>query len=442
MLDAASSEGPAPWPSAARAWWAVGMFCLTAVLSYSDRQVLSLLVDPLRADLHLTDVDVGLLQGAAFSLIYAVAGLALGHAADVLSRKFVILAGIVIWSVATFTCGYATSFAQLFAARAAVGIGEAALAPAAISMLTDSFPSERRGAAIGTFLMGMIIGSGAAIAIGGLVIQAAQAGLFRGIPVLGALAPWRTVLVCLGLLGVPVMALVATVREPERRHRALAGSAARSLPLREVLAHLRALRTFLMPLYIAMGLSNICDYSLLSWTPALLSRRFGLGAGEIGTELGTVVVFAGVLGAAGAGIVADRLVRLGIEKARLKLAYFTLIIGAIGTLVTAAPTAPLIFSCVGVWILASTSAQAAGLTILQEMVPNEIRGLSVSISSLVNIGLGLALGAALPAAVGVYILHDPQAVGLAMTLVALPAAIVSILLYRRAMTSIDEVVTA
>jgi len=288
----------------------------------------------------------------------------------------------------------------------------------------------------------MIIGSGAALAIGGLVIQAAQAGFFRGIPVVGALAPWRTVFVCLGLLGLPVLALVATVREPERRHRALAGSAARSLPLREVLARLRGLRRLLIPLYIAMGLCNICDYSLLSWTPALLSRRFGLGAGEIGTVLGAVVVLAGVLGAAGAGILADRLVRRGIEKARLKLAYFMLIVSAIGTLVAAAPTAGLIFSCVGVWILASTSAQAAGLTILQEMVPNEIRGLSVSISSLVNIGLGLALGAALPAAAGVYILHDPRAVGPAMTLVALPAAMLAILLYRRAMTSIDEVVTA
>ena len=417
------------------------MFCIAAVLSYSDRQVLSLLVDPLRADLRLSDFDVSLLQGVAFSLIYAVAGLALGRAADVLPRKAVVLAGIVVWSVATLTCGYATSFTQLFAARAAVGIGEAALAPAALSMLTDSFPSERRGAAIGTFLMGMIIGSGAAIAIGGLVIQAAQAGFFRGMPVLGELAPWRTVLVCLGLSGLPVITLVATVREPERRHRTVAG-AAQALPFRAVLARFRTLRSFLIPLYIAMGLSNICDYALLSWTPALLSRRFGLGAGEIGTVLGTVVVLAGVLGATGAGIVADRLVRLGIDKARLKLAYVTLIVGTIGTLVAAAPSAALIFSLVGVWILASTSGQAAGLTILQEIVPNEIRGLSVSISSLVNIGLGLALGAALPALVVEYILHDTQAVGLAMTLVALPAAIVSILLYRRAMTSIDEVVTA
>lgn len=432
---------PAPWPAPARAWWTVGMFCIAAVLSYSDRQVLSLLVDPLRADLHLSDFDVGLLQGVAFSLIYAFAGLALGRAADVLSRKAVVLVGIAIWSVATLSCGYATSFGQLFVARAAVGVGEAALAPAALSMLTDSFPSERRGAAIGTFLMGMIAGSGAAITIGGLVIQAAQAGVFRGVPVLGELAPWRTVMVCLGLLGLPVSLLISTVREPLRRHRAVAG-ASHALPLREVLARLMALRSFLIPLYIAMGLSNICDYALLSWTPALLSRRFGLGAGTIGSVLGAVVIVVGVLGATGAGIVADGLVRRGVEKARLKLAYVTLIVGAIGTLVVAAPSPLLVFLLVGIWILASTSGQTAGLTVLQEVTPNEIRGLSVSIASLLNIGLGLALGAALPTLVAKYLLEDTQAVGLAMTLVALPAAIVSILLYRRAMTTLDKAVAA
>lgn len=440
MPDSALAEHPAPWPAPSRAWWAVGMFCIAAVLSYSDRQVLSLLVDPLRADLRLSDFDVSLLQGVAFSLIYAVAGLALGRAADVLSRKAVVLTGIAIWSIATLSCGYATSFGQLFVARAVVGVGEAALAPAALSMLTDSFPAERRGAAIGTFLMGMIIGSGAAIAIGGLVIEAAEAGLFRSVPLLARLAPWRTVMVCLGLLGVPVLLLIASVREPLRRHRALAGPA-HALPLRGVLARLRALRAFLIPLYIAMGLSNICDYALLSWTPTLLSRRFGLGAGTIGTVLGVVVIAAGVLGATGAGIVADALVRRGVQNARLKLAYVTLMVGAVGTLVFAAPAPLWVLSLVGIWILASTSGQTAGLTVLQEVAPNEIRGLSVSISSLVNIGLGLALGAALPTLVEKYLLHDTQAVGSAMTLVALPSAILSILLYRRAMTTLDRTVT-
>src|SRR5258707_1164259 len=120
-----ATTGEPPWPPVSRAWWAVGAFCIAAILSYSDRQILSLLVDPIRADLHATDVQVSLLQGAAFALIYAVAGVALGRAADVLPRRWVIVTGILIWSFATLACGYAGSFWTLFAARAFVGVGEA-----------------------------------------------------------------------------------------------------------------------------------------------------------------------------------------------------------------------------------------------------------------------------------------------------------------------------
>src|SRR5947207_4962335 len=112
--SSSAAAGETPWPPASRAWWAVGVFCIAAVLSYSGRQILSLLVEPIRADLHITDVQIGLLQGAAFALIYAVAGVALGRAADVLPRRWVIVAGILIWSVATVACGYAGSFWTLF----------------------------------------------------------------------------------------------------------------------------------------------------------------------------------------------------------------------------------------------------------------------------------------------------------------------------------------
>src|SRR6516225_1782664 len=203
----AVTPGEPPWPSASRAWWAVGVFCIAAILSYSDRQILSLLVDPIRADLHITDAQVGLLQGAAFSLIYAVAGVALGRAADVMPRRLVIVAGVLVWSVGTLACGYANSFGSLFAARAAVGIGEAALAPAATSIIADSFRAHRRGAGIGVFLMGMVVGAGGALALGGFILQAAQSGALAGVPVLGALAPWRAGLVVLGLAGLPVALL-------------------------------------------------------------------------------------------------------------------------------------------------------------------------------------------------------------------------------------------
>ncbi|HZZ70177.1 MAG TPA: MFS transporter [Phenylobacterium sp.] len=415
------------------------MFCIAAILSYSDRQILSLLVDPIRADLHITDVQVGLLQGAAFALIYAVAGVALGRAADVLPRRLVIVGGIAVWSLATVACGYASSFSALFAARAAVGIGEAALAPAAMSIITDSFPANRRGAGAGAFLMGMVIGGGVAISLGGFILQAAQAGALRGMPVLGALAPWRAGLVILGLLGLPVALLAATVPEPARRH-LIAGEGGRPAPLRDAALRLAALWPALAPLYAAMGLASLCDFAILNWVPTLLIRRFGVGVAEIGGVLGGVVIVGGIAGSFGVGLVADRMVRRGGGASRLRLAVWSMLaVGLVSTLFIVAPSPPLVFAFAGLWIFASTTGQALGLTVLQELAPGDARGLSVSLASLINIGIGLALGAALPALILQHLLHSSTEVGAAITLVALPSAVVATLLYRLALTAARKI---
>ena len=430
--------GEAPWPASSRAWWAVGVFCIAAILSYSDRQILSLLVDPIRADLHATDVQIGLLQGAAFALIYAVAGVALGRAADVLPRRLVIVTGIVIWSLATVACGYAHSFTSLFVARAAVGIGEAALAPAAMSIITDSFPVNRRGAGIGAFLMGMIVGGGVAIALGGFILQAAQAGALRGLPIIGALAPWRSGLVILGLLGLPIAALAATVGEPKRRH-LMSGGSGRPVPFRDAAMRLGALWPALAPLYAAMGLSSLGDFAILNWVPTFLSRRYGVGVAEIGGVLGAVVIVGGVMGSFGAGLVADRMVKRGSGSSRLRLAVGVMVIGVVATLFIIAPSPGVVFAFAGLWIFASTTGQAVGITVLQEIAPGDARGLSVSIVSLINIGIGLALGAELPALVLEHVLHDPTKVGTAITIVALPAAILATLLYRVALATARKI---
>jgi MFS family permease len=128
---------------------------MATVLSYTDRQILSLLVDPIRHDLSISDTQIGLLIGTAFALVYGVAGLPLGWLADRLRRRDLIVAGILLWSCGTVCCGIAHDFPHFFAARLLVGIGEAVLTPASISMISDSFPAPKRGLATSVFLMGM-----------------------------------------------------------------------------------------------------------------------------------------------------------------------------------------------------------------------------------------------------------------------------------------------
>jgi predicted MFS family arabinose efflux permease len=268
-----------------------------------------------------------------------------------------------------------------------------------------------------------------ALALGGFILQAAEAGALRGVPVLGALAPWRAGLVVLGLLGAPVALLTATVVEPKRRHR-LAGATGAPPSLAQAVSALLSLWRPLAPLYAAMGLANICDFAILNWTPTLLIRRFGLGVGEIGGVLGGAVIVAGVLGSFGAGLLADRLVRRGGRPARLRLSVAAMAVGIFATLLVVAPAPSVVFLMAAIWICASTTGQSLGLTLLAELAPGDARGLSVSLASLINIGIGLAAGAAAPALIMDHVLHDPTKVGAAVTLAALPCALASTLLYR------------
>ena len=163
-----------PYPSSRRAWTAVLILFATAVLAYTDRQVMSLLVDPIRHDLHVDDTGMSLLLGLAFAMVYGVAGLPLGVLADRMSRRNLLAAGVAVWSVGTLMCGLAPSFAVLFAARIVVGLGEAVLSPAAISLISDGFPPRQWGAAVGVYFTGIAIGIGGAILIGGEVLAAVR----------------------------------------------------------------------------------------------------------------------------------------------------------------------------------------------------------------------------------------------------------------------------
>ncbi len=398
------------------------MFSGAAILSYTDRQVLSLLVDPLRADLHITDSEVGVLQGLAFALIYSIAGLPLGRLADVVPRRLVIIVGVLIWSLGTLACGLAPNFVALFGARVLVGVGEAALAPAAISMISDLFPPNRRGVAIGVFLMGMTVGGGIAITLGGLILQAANEGLFKALPLIGAMHPWRAALVLLSLPGPIIAAILLTVREPARRN--VSGSKAPG-SLAASLAGFRLRAGVLVPLYFAMALVSIGDNAIGAWSPSLLSRRFAMPPGQIGILLGGAAVITGVIGTVVGGLIADRLVKRGGPARRLTLAFAASAIGVVGGLIGFAVSGGQVVALFALWALMSAVAGSIGITAVQEIVSNEMRGLSVAINSFGNILIGVVGGTSLTAFVTDYVLRSPLAVGWSITAVTVPVGIVA-----------------
>ncbi|MDE2619083.1 MAG: MFS transporter [Sphingomonadales bacterium] len=207
MTDLAPSASPPPGVPGSltlrQANLALAVFLAAYVLSFVDRQILGLMVDPIRRDLGLSDLQIGLLQGAAFALLYATLGVPFGMSVDRWSRRNLIVGGIITWSVATALCGLAGSFAALFAARVLVGVGEATLSPAVHSYLSDAYPRHRLARAMAIYNLGITLGSGMALIIGGWVVALIARSGMAEIPGLGALQPWQAAFLAVAAPGVP-----------------------------------------------------------------------------------------------------------------------------------------------------------------------------------------------------------------------------------------------
>lgn len=401
----------------------VAVFCFAGFISYVDRMILSVLVDPLQRELGIGDAQLSLLQGAAFAIVYVFAGLPLGVLADRKTRRNLIIVGAIIWTTGTLLCGLAPSFGTLFAARILVGIGEAALAPAAASMISDSFPAHQRGTALGVFMMGMVVGGPGAVGVGGALLSYAQSGAFVGFPILSGLTDWRVVLVVVGILGFIIPTLMLTVREPKRQERETEASVA------AVIAHVRSERVLLLALLLGVALLSVGDYGLYSWAPSVMSREFEWSPDKIGGYFTLITTITGILGAVLGGVFSDAAAKRFGEQARFKVAAGAALVGAFAAACIAGPRPEYVLFGLGLWTLASSFGAIGGIAALQQAMPNEMRGIAMSFVAFCNTLLGLGIGPTIVASVTEFGFERPEAVGLAIALVVVPASILSLCLF-------------
>ena len=206
-----------PFPRRSAAWYALFVLMVCYTLSYIDRQILAFLVEPLKHELEITDTQIGLLQGIYFAMFYTFVGLPMGWLADRYSRRNIVAAGVLFWSVMTVLSGAARSYLTLSLARMGVGLGESTTNPCAFSMISDFFPKEKLSTALSVYMMGIQLGSGLALIIGGVVVQAVMQMPPMDLPWLGTLSPWRLTFFAVGLPGLVFALLVLTFKEPARR---------------------------------------------------------------------------------------------------------------------------------------------------------------------------------------------------------------------------------
>ena len=375
----------------------------TAVLSYTDRQVLSLLVDPIRADLGISDTQISLLLGTAFAVVYGVAGIPLGWLADRTSRRNLIFGGVIVWTLGTLACGLSQSFGQLFAGRLVVGLGEAVLSPAAISLISDYFPPSRRGTAVACFLSGIAMGIGAAILIGGGVLHFVQVGALAGTP-LADLAPWRMVLLLIGAPGLLWALVILAIREPVRRGAEtaaenevasgsqVAGSSA-GVGDRGASAPVAAAGwSKVIPIYAVVAIASLVDNAVGAWAPTLLTREFQLDRAQVGVQLGILLTAAFGGGVLIGGWLADKAGVTGGWSRKLLVCLVAggLILPVAATLNTANVT--LVMLSIPAYFALSGIVTACGFSAILDVVPNRSRGLAMSISFFLNVAIGGAVG--------------------------------------------------
>jgi len=397
------------------AWYVALVLMLCNTLSFIDRQILGLLVTPIKVDLGISDTGIGLLQGLAFGIFYTLLGLPMGRIVDRGNRRNLVTAGISLWSVMTGACAAASGFWTLFLARMGVGVGEATLSPSAFSLISDYFPKERLGSALSVFSMGVFFGSGSALIIGGLVI--------------GAVGSWRFTFLIFGLPGLLAGLMALTIKEPTRKH--LLSDKGSKLTLGEVFEQVRIRWQSVVGICLAFAFQAMCNYAQQAWLPTYFVRTHGWQLRQAGLTLGVISLGTGLMGAYFGGSLCDRWQQLRKTDAPLRVAvlatacaglFFTLAIALTDLKLQIAFLVPAFFFLA----MPIGSAYAS----LQLILPNQVRGQIGALQVFTLNLVGLILGPFLPGFFNDYLFKDPLMVGWSLALTVGLASLISALLFR------------
>lgn len=418
-----SSTGD-PYPAPRYAWYVVGVLTLVYIFSFIDRQILSLLVAPIRTDLHISDTQISLLSGFSFAIFYVSFGIPVGRIADSKSRTGLIALGFTAWSAFTAACGLAGSFVQLAAMRMGVGVGEATLSPAAYSLITDYFPPQRRAVAQGVYNMGIYIGSGVALLVGGIVAGALSGHDEYMLPIIGSVKPWQLVFLVIGAAGVCVVPIMLTVREPMRQN--VGESGVTSVPLSQVVQYVKRNFATYTCHNVGIAMLSFSSYGINAWMPSYLIRHFHWTPAHVGVVLGTNAAVAGSLAVFTGGWIADRLAMRGHQDAYIRVALWSAVLWfppGIAMLLT--QSTDVLMVCLASSTFFGAAAFGIGPASLMQVTPQRMRGQIGAVYLFVVNLIGLGIGPTAVAMCTDYLFHDDNMVGSSILVVACAAHLVS-----------------
>lgn len=434
--------GDEPYVKESYAWFVVGILMIAYIFSFVDRQILSLLVEPMKADLGISDNQMGLLMGFSFAIFYTFFGIPMGRLADSKSRRTIIAIGLGVWSIMSTGCGIAKNFGQLAMFRMGVGVGEAALSPSAYSLITDLFRPSRIALAISIYGAGIYIGSGMAYLLGGIVVDWVSTTPTVELPVVGEIRSWQSVFFYIGIPGLLFAPFLFLIKEPKRRGLGKKADTG-SVPFSEVVNFVATnWRTFLYH-NLGFALLSFISYGSGSWIPSYFVRIHEMSGGDTGKIYGIIVILFGTLGIINGGFFADRLRAKGYKDSKMRVGFYAAVAHLpLGLLFPFAPneTIAILILCPSVYTAAMPFGVAPAA--IQEMMPNRMRGQASAIYLFVVNMIGLGLGPSAVAFFTVNVFKDDMKIHWSLATVSTTAGIVAAFLLWQGMKQFRKTIEA
>lgn len=421
----ASSALEPPWPPSRVAWYMIFVTALVRLSAQLDLGILSLLVEPIKRDLSLSDSQMGLLLGFAFALVYAVLGVPLSTFVDTRSRRAILAIGVVCWSIATALTGLAQTFWQLFLCRVGVGAAESVNGPATYSLIADYFPREKLPRAIAAMILGTIAGTGLSLILGSVVIAALTHLPRLVVPGIGAIRQWQMVFVIMGLPGLVFALLMLTVPEPPRRPSAPASDTPDAKLFRYLFAHWRVF----LPMFLGLILSAIESGGSAAWRPAFFQRTYGWLPHQAGLATGIAALIGSPIGLWLGAWLAERLMRRD-DAANVRVVQISWL--AATPFIIAGPLMPtpwLATACALLSALFSMMGAPTQNAALQSVTPGELRARITALYLLTYTVAGQGIGPSFIAATTDFILRDEHTLRFALAgtaAVMMPLAVLAI----------------
>ncbi len=401
------------------AWGVAICLSLGYALSFLDRELLSMVITPVKESFDLTDFQVSLLLGPAFAIFYTVMGIPLGWAADRFNRTKLIAVGIALWSAMTAFCGLSANFAQIFIARIGVGVGEAALTPSAVSLLSDYFPKSKLPMALSIYSIGLFIGAGMAGIGGGIVL-----GLLKGVtwtlPFFGTLEYWQIVFLLAATPGILLAIIIIFLREPKRKEMAVdAAGVVQLASFNLAYSYMWERKKMFLCLFIGGSMVAIIQYQAY-WYPEHFMRSWDWTPAQAGPAVGLPTIFGGIAGLLLGGYYMSHQSKIGNKDVALKLAFCSAIgIGIPAVIMPLLSDATLAIAGVTMVKFFVAMPLIAGTTAIRMAVPNQMRG-QFTAMYFVAVGLvGATLGPVMPGFINTYIFgEEMQSLGYALSISA------------------------